>query len=90
VPDPTARATLKSLTHLVTAARAALSGSNLGQQERERILLQLVIVDRISQLSIPDWTHIHSLVTRLMYTLGERAPDVTSPSRAWAMENRPR
>ena len=90
MPDPTARATLKSLIRAIGAARVALSGSNLDQRERARILVQLVIIDRISQIPIPDLTHIHSLVSRLLYTLGDRAPAVTSPLGAWATENRPR
>jgi hypothetical protein len=90
VPDPTARTILKSLTLAIRAARRALSRSNLGQRERQRILVQLVIIDRVSQTSIPNWTHIDSLVSRLLYTVGERAPDVTSPLQAWKIENRPR
>jgi len=75
VSDPTARATLKSLARAIGAARVALSGSKLDQ--RERILVQLVIINRISQIPIPGLTHIHSLVSRLLYTLGDRAPAVT-------------
>ena len=89
VPDPTARATLKSLTLAIRTARGALSGSNLGQRERQRILVQLVIIDRISQTPIPDWTHIDSLVSRLLYILGDRVPGVTSPLQAWKKDNRP-
>ena len=90
MPNPTASATLMSLTDANRAARAALSNSNLDQRERERILVQLVIIDRVSQIRLPDWTHIDSLVSRLLYTLGDRAPGVTSPLQAWKMENGPR
>jgi hypothetical protein len=90
VPDPTARATLKGITLAIRTARAALSGSNLVQRERQQILVQLVIIDRVSQVPIPDWTHIDSLVSRLLYTLGDRVPEVTSPLQAWKTENGPR
>jgi hypothetical protein len=78
------------LPDALSAARTALAESELQQRDRARVLGQLAIIERVSQIARPDWVHVHCLITRLLFNLGERAPAVTSLLRAWVVANAPR
>jgi len=82
-------AKLESLMEALTKARAAIRASKLSPSDRQHVLLQFSIIDRISHVTIPDWSHIHSLITRLNHQLGDQAPGTTEPLKAWARENAP-
>ena len=82
-------AKLESLMEALTKARAAIRTSKLSPSDRQHVLLQFSIIDRISHVTIPDWSHIHSLITRLNHRLRDQAPAVAEPLMAWARENAP-
>lgn len=90
MPDQGSNAAkLESLMEALASARGAIGASKLSSSDRQHVLLQFSIIERISRVSIPDWSHIHSLITRLNHRLGDQAPAMTEPLKAWALENAP-
>jgi hypothetical protein len=90
MPDVGANtAKLEALVEALARGRGAFSKSTLSGAELQHVEQQFRIIDRIAHVAIPDWSHIHSLITRLNHRLGDRAPAVSEPLRAWAVQNAP-
>ena len=88
MPDSPTRSRRRSLGEAISKARNAVSTSDLSRPDQQRLLVQLVILERISHIALPDWSHIHSLVTMLDFRFRDRGQAATEPLRAWALENK--
>jgi hypothetical protein len=83
VPD------VPNFRELIATTRATIEGSAAPLKNRQEVLAELQIIDRICTLARPEMKTVLALVRRLVMVMNDFDPVAADGLRAWVNENHP-